>query len=106
MCWCNTGPFWGRCYGLMTGLSLPWDMTPEQRSEFIEYCKKPVSAALIGGGACLMLEHLFTFNGFDLLDFWGHEYLGFGLIGLGFLLSIKWKQWSTLNLKDPREWIR
>ncbi len=90
----------------MTGPSIPWRMSPEQLKSFKEYCKKPVSAALIGGGSCLMLEHLFEYGGFDLLDFWGHEYLGAGMIGLGFLLSMKWHQWKSLNLKNPSNWWR
>ena len=90
----------------MTGPSLPWKMTQEQLKSFLNYCKKPITAGLIGGGSCLMLEHLFTYDGFDLLDFWGHEYLGFGFIVVGFLLSMKWGQWKSLNLKDPRNWLR
>lgn len=90
----------------MTGPSLPWKMDSDQRKAFADYSKKPISAALIAGGAGLLLEHLFTFDGFDLLDFWGHEYLGIGLIITGFLLSMKWKQWEDLNLSDIRNWIR
>ena len=90
----------------MTGISLPWRMTQEQLKSFAEYCKKPVSAALIGGGSCLMLEHLFEYDGFDLLDFWGHEYLGLGMILLAFLISMKWKQWKELKLWIIKNWIR
>ena len=72
----------------MTGISLPWKMSKAERSEFREYCKKPVSAALIMAGGGLMMEHLFTFDGFDLLDFWGHEYVGIALIIAGFLISM------------------
>lgn len=90
----------------MTGLSLPWKMSPDELKSFIEYCKKPISAALIGGGSCLMLEHLFTYDGFDLLDFWGHEYLGCLMIIVGMCISMKWYQWDELGLKDWRKWIR
>ena len=72
----------------------------------MNYHKKVISMLLIIGGTSLLIEHLFTWGGFDLLDLWGHEYLGFGMIIIGFLLSIKWKQWKELNLKDPRTWIR
>lgn len=90
----------------MTGPSLPWKMTPEQWNNFKEYCKKPISAALIMGGTGLMMEHLFTYDGFDMLDWWGHEYVGGLMILTGFLLSMKWGQWKSLNLKDPRNWLR
>lgn len=90
----------------MTGISIPWRMTAEERALFFDYCKKPLSAALIMGGAGLMMEHLFTFDGFDLLDFWGHEYLGFGLILAGLLVSMRWDQWCELELWDFRNWWR
>jgi len=90
----------------MTGPSIPWRMTPEQLKSFKDYCKKPVSAMLIMGGTGLLLEHLFEYNGYDLLDFWGHESVGMAMIIIGFLLSMKWGQWKSLNLKDPRNWLR
>lgn len=90
----------------MTGISLPWKMAPDELKRFVEYCKKPVSAFLIMGGSGLMMEHLFTFDGFDLFDFWGHEYLGLGMIIVGMLVSMKWFQWKTLNLKNIRNWLR
>ena len=90
----------------MTGKSLPWKMNKEELNRFMNYCKKPISAALIMGGTGLMMEHLFTYDGFDLLDFWGHEYVGLGLIGLGFLLSMKWGQWDELDLKKIKNWLR
>jgi len=90
----------------MTGASLPWKMTPEQLKSFKEYCKKPISAALIMGGTGLMMEHLFTYDGFDLLDFWGHESLGLVMIIVGFLLSVKWGQWKELKLHNIRNWLR
>jgi hypothetical protein len=90
----------------MTGPSLPWKMSEAQLATFKQYVKKPISTALIMAGTGLLMEHLFTYDGFDLLDFWGHEYLGLGFIIVGFLLSIKWKQWKDLNLSDIRNWIR
>ena len=67
---------------------------------------KSTSALLIMGGAGLMMEHLFTYDGFDLLDFVGHEYYGLAMIIIGFLLSMKWKQWDSLNLKNIKNWRR
>ena len=90
----------------MTRISLPWKMNSEQLKSFIEYCKKPVSAMLIGGGSYLLLEHLFEYEGFDLLDFWGHEYLGLGMIITGFFLSMKWHQWKELKLNNIKNWLR
>ena len=90
----------------MTGPSLPWRMTQKELDSFKEYCKKPVSAALIMGGTGLLLEHLFTYDGYDLMDFWGHESLGMAMIIIGFLLSMKWGQWKSLNLKNPINWLR
>ena len=81
-------------------------MSKEELKEFMEYCKKPVSAAFIMGGTGLMMEHLFTFDGFDLLDFWGHEYLGLGMILAGFGLSMFWSQWKELKLWKIRNWFR
>ena len=68
--------------------------------------KKPVSAFLIMGGTGLLLEHLFSYNGFDLLDIEGHETYGLIMITVGFALSVKWKQWNTLNLKKLKNWRR
>lgn len=90
----------------MTGQSLPWQMDKEMKKAYYKYLKKLSSMLLIAGGGALMLEHLFMFGGFDLLDFAGHEYYGLGMIIAGFLLSMKWEQWKKLNLKNIRNWIR
>ena len=74
--------------------------------ESIKTYHKPISAALIGGGTCLVLEHLFAYNGFDLLDIQGHETYGLIMIAVGFGLSVKWKQWDSLNLKKLKNWRR
>lgn len=87
----------------MTGKSIP---TKENWSELAPYYKKLTSGLLIVGGAFLMLEHLFTYDGFDLLDFFGHEYYGIGMIIIGFLLSMKWSQYVDLDLKDIENWFR
>lgn len=87
----------------MTGPSIP---TKENWNKLSPYYMRLVSMVLIVSGCALLLEHLFRYEGFDLLDFAGHEYYGLAMIGIAFLLSIKWKQWKELNLKDPREWIR
>lgn len=64
----------------MTGYSWNW-----------EYAKKLISGMFIVSGSFLILEHLFNFGGFDI-EILGHEYTGLILIGLAFLLSMKWKQ--------------
>ena len=87
----------------MTGESIP---TPENIDKLAPYYKKLTSGLLIVGGSFLMLEHLFTFGGFDLLDFIGHEYYGLAAIITGFLLSMKWHQWKTLDLSKIQNWFR
>lgn len=90
----------------MTGASIPWRMDSEERLKFYKYCRKPISAGLIMGGGGLILEHLFEFGHFDVLDFWGHEFLGLGLIIAGFLISTEWSQWKSMNLKNVKNWFR
>ena len=68
----------------MTGKS---DLSPK----CIQYYKKLLSGLLIVGGSFLLLEHLFSFEGFDI-ELLGHEWYGIGMIVTGFLLMIKWKQ--------------
>lgn len=58
----------------------------------ITYYKKLISMITIVSGAALLLEHLFTWGGFDLLDFQGHEYYGLILILIGFGISSRWKK--------------
>ena len=87
----------------MTGKSIP---TKDNIDKLLPYYKKLTSALLIVSGSFLMLEHLFTFGCFDLLDFIGHEYYGLTMIIIGFLLSIDYKQWNTLNLSNIKNWLR
>ena len=68
--------------------------------ECLRYYKKLISGLLIIGGCFLLLEHLFTFEGFDI-ELLGHEYYGIGMVILGFLLMVKWKQ-----LKDTIKAIK
>ena len=75
----------------MTGKSLLWKVKGEERAGMLRYYKKLFSALLIVGGSFLLLEHLFTFQGYDI-EFIGHEIYGLLLICAGFLLSVKWKQ--------------
>jgi len=79
----------------------------EERERMIKYYKKLISALLIVGGSSLLLEHLFQFGGFDLFDFFGHEYYGLAMIVIAFLLSIKWKQLPAfLDAIKNRQWIK
>jgi len=59
--------------------------------ECLRYYKKLLSGLLIIGGCFLIIEHLFTFGGFDI-ELVGHEWYGLGMIFTGFLLMVKWKQ--------------
>ena len=60
---------------------------------------------LIVGGASLMLEHLFTFEGFDL-ELLGHEVYGLLMIGLALFISLKWKQLPLLiKAIKAKDWI-
>ncbi|RLG68992.1 MAG: hypothetical protein DRO11_08335 [Methanobacteriota archaeon] len=68
----------------MTGRS---NLSPE----CLRYYKKLIAGLLITGGCFLLLEHLFTFDGFDI-EFLGHEYYGIGMILTGFLLMVKREQ--------------
>jgi len=60
-------------------------------SECLRYYKKLLSGLLIIGGCFLLIEHLFTFGGFDI-ELLGHEYYGISMVILGFLLMLKWRQ--------------
>jgi hypothetical protein len=57
----------------------------------LQYYKKLISGGLIVCGTFLLLEHLFTFSGFDL-EVLGHEWYGLIMIFIAVLLSIKWRQ--------------
>lgn len=87
----------------MTGPSIP---TKENWYRLGPYYRKLISLVLIIGGMSLVIEHLMTYDGFDLLDFIGHEYYGIAMIIAGFLLSMKWKQWKELKLWKIRNWFR
>ena len=65
-----------------------------KKEGMIKYYRKLISGLLIVGGSFLLLEHLFTFGGFDI-EFIGHEYYGIIMIVVAFLVSIKWKQLPT-----------
>jgi hypothetical protein len=51
--------------------------------------KKLGSLLLIGSGAVLLIEHLYSYGGLDLFDFWGHEWAGFILILAGILANLR-----------------
>ena len=87
----------------MTGESIP---TKENWRKLLPYYKKLIGAGMIVLGAFLMLEHLFQFGGFDMLDFIGHEYYGVGLILGALLLCMKWGQWKELELWKIGNWFR
>lgn len=68
------------------------------------YAKRIVGGMLILSGAFLLLEHLFTFGGFDI-ELFGHEYLGIAMILSAFLMNVKREQWkSFIEAVKKREW--
>ena len=77
-----------------------------KKGGMIKYYRKLISGLLIIGGSFLLLEHLFTFEGFDI-ELIGHEYYGIAMIAIAFLVSIKWKQLpafiEAIRRKDIRE---
>ncbi|MHC1623446.1 MAG: hypothetical protein ACXQTR_02505 [Candidatus Methanospirareceae archaeon] len=85
----------------MTGKSLPWKVKSEKRRKMLRYYRKLISGLLIVGGGFLLLEHLFSFSGFDL-ELLGHEWYGILMIIMALLLSMKWKQLPAL-IKAIRE---
>lgn len=77
-----------------------------KKEGMIKYYRKLISGLLIIGGSFLLLEHLFTFEGFDI-ELIGHEFFGLAMIAIAFLVSIKWKQLpafiEAIRRKDIRE---
>jgi hypothetical protein len=90
----------------MTGKSVPWKAEGEEKNRMLQYYKKLISGGLIVCGTFLILEHLFTFSGFDL-EILGHEWYGFIMIIIAILLSMKWKQLpvmvDVIRKKDIRK---
>ncbi len=63
----------------------------------IKYYKKLISFICIIVGAGLLIEHLFAWGGFDLLDFPGHEWWGILLVIIGFLIGGRWSKGKELK---------
>lgn len=77
----------------MTGNSWSW-----------KYNRKIISGLLIVGGLFLLMEHLFSFSGFDI-EILGHEWYGLGMILAGIGISMKWNQWGALlRAIKARDW--
>lgn len=70
----------------------------------LRYYRWLVSGVLLSSGFFLMMEHYIRFGGFDI-EVIGHEWYGLGLIVLGILLSLKWRQLPTLmEAIKRRDW--
>ena len=67
----------------------------------MEYIKKEWkrlgSISLIGVGAFLLIEHIYTYGGVDLWDLLGHEWLGIVLVLVGILTA---NRWGALRMKE------
>lgn len=62
----------------------------------IKYYKKLTSFICILAGAGLLIEHLFAWQEFNLLDFPGHEWFGLILVIIGFFVSARWSKGKEL----------
>lgn len=87
----------------MTGPSIP---TSENWNRLKPYYLSLLSGAMIAGGAVLMIEHVITYDGFDLFDIAGHETYGLALIVGGYIVAMKWGQWRELKLWKLKNWWR
>lgn len=68
----------------------------------IKYYKKLISLVCITSGTGLLLEHLFTWGEFNLLDFpFSHDLYGIILIIIGYLISGVWSKGE--NIEDEEE---
>jgi len=59
--------------------------------------KKLGGMGLVGVGAFLILEHIYTYGGLDLWDLLGHEWLGIVLVLVGILTA---NRWGALRMKE------
>ena len=70
-----------------------------------QYGKNLWGIFAIGGGAFLIIEHIWNFGEFTFWDFIGHEWLGFLLIILGIGLNVNWsKEGFSSELKNIFKW--
>lgn len=65
--------------------------------------KKLGSMSLILVGTFLLLEHIYTYGGIDLLDILGHEWMGILLIVAGVLFA---NRWGRLKLSEAISLIK
>jgi hypothetical protein len=81
-------------------------MCPDEKITNSKYYKKLISTCVLLVSTFLLAEHLWTYDGFDLLDFIGHEYLALLGILFIFLWNMKWNQWKELKLWKIRNCFR
>lgn len=58
----------------------------------IKYLKNLLGVFLIGGGAFLIIEHIWSWGEFSFWDFIGHDWLGLLMVLAGILLNINWSK--------------
>ena len=68
--------------------------------------KKLGGIILIGVGAFLIIEHIYTYGRINFFDFLGHEWFGMYFIVAGLLLANQWSQSFSEAWKETKDKLK
>ena len=71
-----------------------------------KYIKNLSGVCLIGLGAFLLIEHIWSWGELSFFDFLGHEWLGLIMIIVGVGLNISFKTRVSIQLIKVYEWLK